>query len=83
MLINNNTKKVVENANVKFDEYTKEHEDEPKKEPKNYRTFMYYYEDMSVDDDNSTNQVVNQQESMIVESCTMEVELLSGLELQS
>ena len=49
--LNSNTNKVVESEILKFDEYTKVHKDEPKKEPKNYRTFMYYYEDMSTDDD--------------------------------
>ena len=44
--LNNNTNKVVESANVKFDEYTEIDEDEQKKEPENYKTFMYYYEDI-------------------------------------
>ena len=39
--LNTNTNKVVESANVQFDEYTEVHEDEPKKELENYRTFMY------------------------------------------
>ena len=59
--INTNTNKVVESANVKFDEYIEVHEDEPKKEPENHRTYMYYYEYMSNNADNSTNQVANQQ----------------------
>lgn len=44
--LNTNTKKVVESPNVKFDEYIEVHEDETKKEPKNYRIFMYYYEEL-------------------------------------
>ena len=45
--LNNNTNKVVESVNLNFDDYTEVHEDEPKKEPKNYRTFMYCYGGMS------------------------------------
>ena len=37
----------MESANVKFDEYIEVHEDEPMKEPKDYETFVYFYEDMS------------------------------------
>lgn len=73
----------MESANVMFDEYTKVHEDESKKEPENYRTFVYFYEGMSNEADNSVNQVVNRQESVIVESHTMNVELQSGVELHS
>ena len=58
--LNTNTKKVVESANIKFDEYVEVHEVEPKKEPKEYKTFMYYYKDMNIDE--AENQVVNQQQ---------------------
>ena len=73
----------MESANVKIDEYTKIHEDEQKKEPKNYKTFMYYYEGMSSNTDDTENQATIQQELVTFESHTMDVELHSGSELQS
>ena len=44
--LNTNTNKVVESENVKFDEYIEVHEDEPMKKPKEYKSFVYFYEDM-------------------------------------
>ena len=38
--LNNNTKKVVECGNVKFDEYTKVYEAEPMKELEEYKSFV-------------------------------------------
>ena len=38
--LNTNTNKVVESANVKFDEYTEVYEVEPMKEPKEYKSFV-------------------------------------------
>ena len=38
--LNTNTNKVVESVNVKFDEYTEVHEDEPMKKPKEYKSFV-------------------------------------------
>lgn len=62
--LNSNTKKVVESENVKVDEYIEVHEDEPMKEPKNYKTIIYYYEGMSVDE--IINQATNPRESINV-----------------
>ena len=62
---------------VKFDEYTKIHEDKQKKEPENYKTFMYYYEGMSTDVYGTISS--NQQELVIFESHIMDVELHSGV----
>ena len=39
--LNTNTNKVVESANVKFDEYTKVHEAKPAKELEDYNFFFY------------------------------------------
>ncbi len=41
--MNTNTKKVVESVNVKVDEYSKKNKERQEQEPKNYKTFMYYY----------------------------------------
>ena len=80
--LNVNTKKVVESANVKFDEYTEVHEVEPMKEPKEYKSFVYFYEGMPIDED-VVNQVTNQQQILVsVKSHTMNVKLHSGIELQ-
>ena len=77
--LNTNTNKVVESANVKFDEYIEGHEVEPMKEPKEYKSFVYFYEGMSTDED-----VENQQQvSVNYESHTMNVKLHSGIELHS
>lgn len=46
----------MESANVKFDEYIEVHEVEPMKEPKEYKSFVYYYEGMP-NDEYSLNQV--------------------------
>ena len=73
----------MENENVKLDEYREVHENEPKKELENYRTFMYYYEDMFDNDDNSTNQFSNQQESMTIKKHIVDGELHSGDDLLS
>ena len=48
--LNTNTKKVVESANVNFDEYTKVHEAKPMKEPKESKYFVYFYQDMPAND---------------------------------
>ena len=45
-----NTKKVVESVNVKVDEYSKKNKERQEEEPKNYKTFMYYYEGMSAEE---------------------------------
>ena len=38
--MNVNTNKVVESANVNFDEFVEDHEDESRKESENYRSFV-------------------------------------------
>ena len=58
--LNSDTNKVVESENLKIDEYTEIHEDEQKKEPENYKTFMYYYQGISTNVDNTMNQAPNQ-----------------------
>ena len=42
--LNANTNKNFESENVKFDEYTKFHDDEPIKRPEEYKYFVYFYE---------------------------------------
>ena len=58
MCLNTNTNKVVESANVKFDEYTKVYEAEPMREHKEYKSFVYFYEGMCAEED-ATNQDAN------------------------
>ena len=66
---------------MKFDEYTKVYEVEPMKELEEYKSFVYFYEGMHVEED-VANQATNQQKvSMIVESHTMNVELHLGTKL--
>ena len=45
---------------MKFDEYIEVHEAEPMKELEEYKSFLYFYEGMHVDED-VVNQVANQQ----------------------
>ena len=79
--LNTNTKKVVESANVKFDEYTEVYEAEPMKEPEEYKSFVYFYEGMPAEED-VANQARNQHQVLVtVKSHTMNVELHSGIEL--
>ena len=44
--MNTNTNKVVESVNVKIDEYSDLNEERQVQEPKDYKTFVYYYEGM-------------------------------------
>ena len=57
--LNTNTNKVVKSANVNFDEYIEVHEAEHMKEPKEYKSFVYFYEGILVEED-VANQVLNQ-----------------------
>ena len=41
--LNTNTNKVVESANVNFDEYIKVYEAKPMKELEEYKSFVYFY----------------------------------------
>ena len=49
---------------MNFDEFTKVHEAEPAKEPKQYRSFIYFYDGISNEED-AVNQVENQQQVSI------------------
>ena len=44
--LNTNTNKIMESANVNFDEYTEVHDDEPIKRPEEYQSFVYFYKGM-------------------------------------
>ena len=80
--LNTNINKVVESANVKFDEYTEVHDVEPIKEPKAYKSFVYFYEGILANED-VVNQVANQQVFVTVESHIMNVELHLETKLHS
>ena len=54
----------MESENVKFDEYTEVHEVKLMKEPKEYKSFVYFYEGMFADED-VVNQVPNQQKKIV------------------
>ena len=55
-----NTNKVVESANVNFDEFVEDHEDELGKESENYRSFVYFHDEIPNQED-AVNQTPNQQ----------------------
>ena len=57
--LNINTKKVVESANVNFDEFAEENEIEPAKELEQYRSFIYFYDGIP-NEENVVNQITNQ-----------------------
>ena len=79
--LNTNTNKIVESANVNFDEYTEVHYDEPIKRLEEYRSFVYFYEGILVEEE-VANQVGNQQQvSISVKSQLVNVELHSKAEL--
>ena len=48
--LNINTNKVVESVNVKVDKYFELNKERQEEEPKNYKTFMYFYEDMPIEE---------------------------------
>ena len=62
--MNTNTNKIVESENVNVDEYTKVHEDESMKKPKEYKSVVYFYEGSPAKED-ATNQVTNQQQVLV------------------
>ena len=73
----------MESADVKFDEYTEVHKAKPMKEPKEYESFVYFYEGMPTNEDD-INQVANQQQVLvIVKSHTMNFEFHLGTEIHS
>ena len=49
--LNTNTNKVMESANVNFDEYTEVYEAEPMEELEEYRSFIYFYEGIPIEED--------------------------------
>ena len=74
-------KKVVESANVNFDEHTKVQDNESIKKPKEYKSFVYFYEGMPNEED-VANQIGNQQQVLVsVESQPVNVELHSDVKL--
>ena len=56
--LNTNTNKVVESETMKFDEYIEVYESKPIKELEEYKSFVYFYEGISIEED-ATNQVIN------------------------
>ena len=56
--LNTNANKTVKSANVNFDEYTEVHDDESIKRPEEYRSFVYFYDGMSTDEE-AANLIVN------------------------
>ena len=54
----------MESANVNFDEYTEVHDDESIKRSEEYRSFVYFYEGMPVDEE-ATNPIVNQKQVLV------------------
>ena len=59
--LNVNTKKVVESENVNFVEHAEVQDNESTKKPEEYKSFVYFYEGMS-DEEDVTNQIGNQQQ---------------------
>ena len=57
---NANTKKVVESANVNFDEHAKVHDNESIKKLEECKSFVYFYKGMP-DAENASNKIGNQQ----------------------
>ena len=49
--LNTNTKKVVESANVNFDEFTEVHETRPATELEQYKSFIYFYDGIPNEED--------------------------------
>ena len=81
--LNANTKKVVESANINFDEHAKFQDNASIKKPEEYKSVVYFYEGMP-DEEEATNQVRNQQIILLsIESQPVNVELYSDAELQN
>ena len=59
MCLNNNTKKIVESENVNFDEHTEVQDDESIKRLEEYRSFVYFYDEMPTEEEPS-NPIANQ-----------------------
>ena len=56
--LNTNTSKVVESANVNFDEFIKVDEAKLATEPEQYRSFIYFYDGI-LNEEDVANQVAN------------------------
>ena len=68
---------------MNFDEFTKVHEVVLAKEPRQYRSFIYFYDGIPNEED-VINQATNQQQvSIPTESQSINAELHSGTKLQS
>ena len=81
--LNTNTNKIVESANVNFDECIEVHDDESIKRLEEYKSCVYLYEGMT-DEGDVANQIGNQQQTSIsAESQLVNVELHSDAELQN
>ena len=80
--LNTNTNKIVESANVNFDEHTKVQVEVPKK-MEEYRSFVYSYEGMNIDEDD-VNQIETQQQVLVLaKSQLVNAKLHSEVELHS
>ena len=81
--LNVNTNKVVESANVNFDEFVEDYGEELGKESKNYRSFVYFHDGLPNQED-TMNQTPNQQQiSISAESQIMNAGTQLGTESHS
>ena len=79
--LNANTNKVVESANVNFDEHAEIQDNASIKKLEEYKSIVYFYEGM-FDEGDATNQNGNQQKTSVsVESQQVNVELHSDAKL--
>ena len=62
--LNVNTNKVMESANVNFDEHVEVQDNESIKKPKEYKSFVYFYEGMH-NEEKVVNQIGNQQNVLV------------------
>lgn len=78
--LNTNTNKIVESANINFDGHTEAQVEEPKK-IEEYRTFVYFYEGMTIEEE-GVNQIRIQQKNLVsAESQPVNAELHSEAKL--
>ena len=73
--MNINTNKVVESANVKFDELAEFQNVENSKKTEEYKTFVYFYEGMPNDGEVATQNDNQQQNLVSTESQIVNVKL--------
>ena len=81
--LNTNTNKIVKSENVNFDEYTEVHDVEPIKKPKEYKSFVYYFEGMYAEEEAANQVEIQQQVSVSAESQLVNVKLNLGTKLHS